>query len=103
MAGKSVCVLVSGGVDSDVLLAEMAASFKEVWPVYIRQGLAWEEVELYWLKRFLASCRRTRGGGMMPLTIPSLPMDDLYGAHWSTGQKPVPGARSRDEKVYLPG
>jgi 7-cyano-7-deazaguanine synthase len=30
-------------------------------------------------------------------------MEDLYGAHWSTGKKSVPGARSPDRAVYLPG
>jgi 7-cyano-7-deazaguanine synthase len=103
MDKNAVCILVSGGLDSDVLLAELAASYRKVWPVYIRQGLAWEEVELYWLRRFLASLRVEPRIGIMPLTVLSLPMADLYGAHWSTGRKPVPGVRSKDEKVYLPG
>jgi len=91
---------VSGGLDSDVLLAESAARYRQVWPVYIRQGLAWEKVELFWLKQFLQKIHQR---AIRPLQVLSVPMADLYGAHWSTGKKPVPGARTRDESVYLPG
>ena len=42
---RTVCVLVSGGLDSDVLAAELARRGPVV-PVYVRQGLAWEAVEL---------------------------------------------------------
>ena len=105
---------MSGGLDSDVLLAEVAQRYTHVWPVYIRQGLTWEDTELYWLRRFLSSFRRKpestidpgfrRGDGkIMPLTVLSVPMSDLYGVHWSTGRKPIPGGRTRDQAVYLPG
>jgi len=119
MPGKSsICVLVSGGLDSDVLLGELAVQNKNIWPVYIRQGLAWEKVELYWLRRYLkrirdlgltrpphgrADERLTCGARILNLRVFSLPMRDLYGRHWSTGNGAVPGRRSRDEAVYLPG
>ncbi len=107
-------MLASGGLDSDVLLAEAAQRYARVWPVYIRQGLVWENAELFWLKRFLKAMRaphplppprggRVQGGGVQPLSIFALPMSDVYGAHWSTGHKPAPGARTRDKAVYLPG
>src|ERR1051326_321915 len=97
---SSVCILVSGGLDSDVLLAEASALHQKVWPLYIRQGLAWENVELYWLKKFLRAIRNPR---LKPLQILSVPMGDLYGGHWSTGRGLPPGARSADKAVYLPG
>jgi len=97
---SSVCILVSGGLDSDVLLAEAVKKYRQVWPVYVRQGLAWEKIELFWLKRFL---KALRSRSVAPLQILSVPMDDLYGQHWSTGHKPVPGGRTRDHAVYLPG
>lgn len=102
---RSICILVSGGLDSGVLAAEMAGRYAGVLPVYVRQGLRWEKAELYWLRRFLASLRRLRRGGgiIKPLRILSLPMGDIYRAHWSVGKKPAPGARTRDEAVYLPG
>lgn len=100
MPNSSVVVLVSGGLDSCVLLAESAKRYRAVWPVYIRQGLAWENVELYWLKRFL---KKIPGRSVRPLRVLHLPMGDVYGVHWSTGGKAVPGPRSRDAAVYLPG
>ncbi len=96
-----VAVLASGGLDSCVLIGDLART-RTVVPIYIRQGLAWETVELYWLKQFLrvSASARLR---VAPLKIFSLPMADVYGAHWSTGRGRIPGARTRDEAVYLPG
>jgi 7-cyano-7-deazaguanine synthase len=97
---SSICVLVSGGLDSDVLLAQMAQKFRRVVPVYVQQGLAWEAVELYWLKRFISALKNPR---IQALRVIRLPMKDLYGNHWSTGRGRIPGYRSKDEAVYLPG
>lgn len=90
------CVLVSGGLDSAVALAE-AAREGPVAPVYVRSGLVWEPSEMYWLERFLQTI------GAPTLTVLDLPVADLYGVHWSlTGDDP-PGADTPDEAVYLPG
>src|SRR5262245_44431387 len=100
---NEVAVLVSGGLDSDALLYDFAQRYRKVWPIYIRQGLAWESAELYWLKRYL---KRIRDWGQSPVSnvrVFSVPMVDVYGKHWSTGRGPVPGKLSRDEAVYLPG
>jgi 7-cyano-7-deazaguanine synthase len=94
---RSVCALVSGGLDSCVMLAELAKRYRQVVPVYIRQGLVWETVELRHLRGYL------RAVNARPLTILDLPADDLYGDHWSTTGRKVPGAKSQDEEVYLPG
>ncbi len=95
-----VCVLVSGGVDSAILLHEMAQKFTKVYPVYIECGLRWEKEELYWLKKFLMASRVKQ---FKPLSMLSLPLSDVYGAHWGMRGKNVPGFFSRDEEVYLPG
>ncbi|HVM59274.1 MAG TPA: 7-cyano-7-deazaguanine synthase [Verrucomicrobiae bacterium] len=95
----SVCALVSGGLDSCVMLALLTRQYRVVHPVFVRQGLTWEDAELRHLRRFLRAAHvRHR-----PLTILHLPADDLYGAHWSTTGRRVPGARTPDEAVYLPG
>jgi hypothetical protein len=39
LRGDAVCVLTSGGLDSGVLIAEIAKEFSQVHPVYIRCGL----------------------------------------------------------------
>lgn len=89
-------MLVSGGLDSAVALAE-AMREGPVTPVFVRSGLVWEPAEMYWLERFLQTI------GAPPLAVLDVPVEDLYGAHWSlTGDEP-PGAESPDEAVYLPG
>jgi 7-cyano-7-deazaguanine synthase len=100
MKSPSIAVLTSGGLDSAVLLGELSRKYARVYPLYIRQGLVWEKVELYWLRRFLKALHKDN---VQPLQVLSLPMDDLYGKHWSLGKQPVPGARSDDRAVYLPG
>jgi 7-cyano-7-deazaguanine synthase len=95
-----VCVLVSGGVDSCVLLAELATQYRQVFPLYIQAGLVWEEVELYWLREFTAALKN---GCVQELTVLSLPMTDLYGAHWSVTGEGVPGYTSALHENYLPG
>jgi 7-cyano-7-deazaguanine synthase len=100
MIKNAIAVLVSGGLDSAVLVAELSTRHRQVQPIYIRQGLAWESVELYWLKRYL---KAVAGRSIEPLVILSLPMEDVYGDHWSVHGKSVPGARTADQAVYLPG
>jgi 7-cyano-7-deazaguanine synthase len=94
-------VLVSGGLDSVVLLAtELAAGF-DVWPVQIRAGLAWEDGEAVALDRLLRTePLRDRA---RPLTTLTVDMRDVYPTnHWALSDRP-PGYNSPDEAVYLPG
>ncbi|MBI3291665.1 MAG: 7-cyano-7-deazaguanine synthase [Elusimicrobia bacterium] len=97
---KTVGVLVSGGLDSAVLVAELAKQAKPVVPIYLRGGLRWESVELWWLRRFLRAVSRD---GIAPLVTLHLPLGDAYRDHWSLNGGPVPDARSSDQAVYLPG
>jgi 7-cyano-7-deazaguanine synthase len=94
-----VCALVSGGLDSCVMLAELANQYKKVFPVFIRQGFIWEQTELRHLRRFL----RAAPINHEPLTILHLPIRDLYGNHWSITGRRVPHAKTPDAAVYLPG
>src|SRR4029077_10049965 len=40
-----VAVLVSGGLDSAILVAELLSQGSRVRPIYVRLGLAWEPTE----------------------------------------------------------
>lgn len=95
-----ICVLVSGGLDSAVLLHRLLASGRRVLPVYVRCGLRWEKAELYWLRRL---CRAMRSPRLAPLCVVDAPLAALYGSHWSLRGVRVPSARSADRAVYLPG
>ena len=93
-------VLASGGLDSAVLLVRLLRAGQRVWPVYVRCGFIWEAAELYWLRRFLRAIRSPR---LLPLKVIEVPLRDMYGPHWSVTGRGVPGARSADAAVYLPG
>lgn len=99
----SVCALVSGGLDSCVMLAELARAFDTVHPVYVREGLAWEDAELGSLRRYLRALPATVRGRVMPLRVLSLPVGDVYDGHWSLTGRNAPGASTSDDAMYLPG
>src|SRR5262249_44232507 len=95
-----VAVLVSGGLDSAILVAELAGQSPQVYPIYIRCGLNWEAVELEHLQSFLAAVHRP---ALQPLVLLDQPVSDLYGPHWSLTGRDVPDHNTPDEAVYLPG
>jgi 7-cyano-7-deazaguanine synthase len=95
-----LAVLVSGGLDSAVLLGTAVRRYPAVYPLYVRSGLAWEVGERKHLDRFLAAIDDPT---LRPLLTLDVPVADLYGDHWSLTGRGVPGADSPDEAVYLPG
>lgn len=95
-----ICILVSGGLDSAVLLHRYVADGQAVLPLYLRCGLVWEGTELFWLRRLL---RAVRSPHLRPLAVVEAPLRSTYGAHWSLTGRRVPGAQSDDGAVYLPG
>jgi 7-cyano-7-deazaguanine synthase len=94
-----ISVLASGGLDSSVLVAQLAAT-AQVHPIYVRCGLKWEAMELAGLQRFLAALKNPN---VMPLTVLSLPTAAIYGEHWSVTGAGVPDADAPDEEVLIPG
>jgi len=98
--GARACVLVSGGVDSCVLLRESLRRYGTVQPLYVRAGLRWEGIERAALRRFL---RGLRHPGLKPLASIQVPMSDLYGRHWSRTGRGAPGYDDGDASVYIPG
>ena len=46
-----LAILVSGGLDSAILLGEALPHFPAVYPLYVRHGLFWEAAELQFLRR----------------------------------------------------
>jgi 7-cyano-7-deazaguanine synthase len=93
-------VLISGGLDSAVLLAnEMQGA--EVHPVYVSVGLAWESAERAMLERLLRA--PIFAGRLAPLASVEFTMRDVYAAtHWAIRGTP-PAYDTPDEDVYLTG
>jgi len=94
-----IAVLSSGGLDSSILLAEEAKT-AEVYPIYVRCGLAWEQMEREALDGFLRTLNHLH---VKPVTTLSAPIGAMYGSHWSVSGGTVPGAEESDSSVYLPG
>lgn len=94
-------VLVSGGLDSAILLAEMVEKqIPKVYPIFIRCGLHWENTELVYLKKFTNAIKSKN---LENLVILDVPVGDLYKNHWSLTAQNVPDLNTPDEAVFLPG
>ena len=104
-------VLLSGGLDSAVLLAHeaqraaqafaKAPADKWVVPVYVSVGLAWESAERRMLTQLLATPPYQHG--IAPLETVEFTMRDVYAAtHWAIAGTP-PAYDTPDEDVYLIG
>ena len=95
-----VAVLLSGGLDSAVLVAH-AARTSVVQPIYVSAGLAWEQEERALVERLLQS--PGYASGVLPLVALAADVTDVYpAAHWARRGAP-PAYDTPDEDVYLPG
>jgi 7-cyano-7-deazaguanine synthase len=94
-------VLLSGGLDSAVLVAHVAAEGGRVHPVYVTAGLAWEPQEQAVVERLLAA--PPLAGRVEPLATLDMTMRDVYApTHWAIVGTP-PAYDTPDEDVYLVG
>ena len=97
---KDIAVLFSGGLDSAVLVGQLLATGRRVWPLAIDCQWHWQPAELQAARRFLTAIEDPR---LEPLVVLQMPLADLYADHWSITGRAVPGAAEPDENVYLPG
>jgi 7-cyano-7-deazaguanine synthase len=93
-------LLLSGGIDSAVLLDQLLRRGSRVAPFYVRSNCIWEDVELATLRKFLAAVARSN---LEELVVFDMPVADLYANHWSLSGGDVPDQDSPDEAVFLPG
>jgi 7-cyano-7-deazaguanine synthase len=97
-----VAVLCSAGLDSAVLLADVARREGPdvVQPLYVSGGLAWEREELAMLDRLL---RAQPFHDIRPVAKLRFDMRDVYpSTHWAIRGEP-PAFDTPDEDVYLEG
>ena len=93
-------VLLSGGLDSAVLLAQQAGG-GEVLPVYVSVGLAWEAAERRMLLQLLSTPAFAQN--VLPLETLDFTVRDVYApSHWAIVGTP-PAYDTPDEEVYLTG
>src|SRR5436190_16321274 len=89
-------LLLSGGIDSAVLLDQLLARGWQVVPFYVRSGCVWETSELDSARRYLA---RLKQPALRDLVVLDMPLGDLYGEHWSLSGSDVPDEHTSDEAV----
>lgn len=97
-------VLLSGGLDSAVLLArelEGHEAQRGTQPIHVRAGLAWEDAEARTIERLLAHPRFA--GRVAPVITINFDMRDVYPpTHWAVTGTP-PAYDTPDEDVFLEG
>jgi 7-cyano-7-deazaguanine synthase len=93
-------LLLSGGVDSAVLLDLLLAAGRRVVPIYVRTDCVWSDCELAAVKNFLGAIARRN---IQELVVFEMPLSDVYELHWSITGANVPDDASPDEAVFLPG
>jgi 7-cyano-7-deazaguanine synthase len=94
-----VAALASGGLDSAIMLVELAKR-SQVYPIYVKAGLVWEESEKHSLENFLAALKPTN---IQPVTYLSVPVGPILESHWSVTGDHVPDAQAPDEDMFVPG
>ncbi len=100
MTHSTTALLLSGGLDSAVLLVHLLHQGQQVQPLFIRCGLVWEKAELAAIGRLLETLECSN---ILPMVELRQPVEDLYGPHWSLTGQGVPDAATPDEAMYLPG
>lgn len=93
-------LLLSGGVDSAVLLDHLLCHGWRVVPFYLRTGCVWQSCELRAVEHFLTCVAQP---DLLDLIVLDMPLADLYGQHWSMSGTGVPDDASPNEAVFLPG
>lgn len=102
-ASAPIGLLLSGGLDSCILLGVLLEHDKIVQPLFIRGGLLWEPEERLAVEQFCEALRPRHADRLRPVVELQQPVRDLYGNHWSTTGEGIPGAETPDEAVFLPG
>ncbi|HEX6322732.1 MAG TPA: 7-cyano-7-deazaguanine synthase [Vicinamibacterales bacterium] len=93
-------VLLSGGLDSALLIPYIGNAGEPITPVHIRCGYAWEPAEAHCIQRLMKSALAPR---LRPLQTIHFDMRDILPpGHWAlTGI--APPYDTADEEVYLQG
>src|SRR5574340_250411 len=92
---STVGVMLSGGLDSSILLGQMLRDGRRVRPFYVQSDLVWQAAEAAAMGRFLRKLRESFSQ-LQPLVVLDMPLAELYDGHWSlTGANP-PNAESAD-------
>ena len=97
---KTIGLLISGGLDSTILLAYLLEKGYRVQPLYMATGCAWQQAEQRAVHQFVKALDDDAVENVVEL---QMPVGDLYGDHWSITGRDVPDSTTPDEAVFLWG
>lgn len=96
---STIGLMLSGGLDSAILLVQLLREGRRVQPFYVSTGCQWEASERAAIERLLGVLDDSN---VCPVVELKMPVDDLFAHHWSQTGEGVPGESTPDEAVYLP-
>lgn len=99
---STIGLLLSGGIDSAVLLDELLRQGSRVVPFYVRTGCIWDSCEMDAVRQILRAAAAVHKR-VDELVLLEMPLEDLYGNHWSLSGENVPDDTTPDEAVFMPG
>jgi 7-cyano-7-deazaguanine synthase len=94
---STIGLLLSGGLDSSILLGQLLAAGRRVF--------VWQAQELQATRRLIQamSALAERRSNLAELVVLDLPMADVLQDHWSITGRGIPDHATSDDAVYLPG
>ncbi|OHB80125.1 MAG: hypothetical protein A2W31_17260 [Planctomycetes bacterium RBG_16_64_10] len=104
-ASSTKGLLLSGGLDSAILLGYLLEQGHRVQPFYVRSDFVWQREELQAARRLVRGLGplQREAGQLAELVVLDMPTADLYEGHWSVTGQDTPDDQSPGEAVYLPG
>ena len=103
-ARPGAVALLSGGLDSAIMVAAALQGGDSIHPLYVHQGFLWEDAERKAVERFLASLSGNSAGRLHPLVSSTLEAPSGFSTRWAVdSDQAPPHALMPDESVYLPG
>lgn len=97
---KKICVLLSGGLDSALLLQKAVDEKSQAYPLYVACGFLWEPSEQAAMQNLLKHLAQPL---LQPLQTLYYPLKEIFPHHWGFHQNQVPDSQAPDEEVYIPG
>lgn len=97
---RRIGLMLSGGVDSAILLSDLLEQGYAVQPFYVSMGCVWEREERNAISRYLHAVDSPQIEALVEFQLPA---DDLSGEHWSTTGVGIPDDTTTDEAVFIWG
>ena len=97
---ETIGLLISGGLDSSVLLGQLLQQGHRVQPFYVMTDSVWAQTERQTLRRLLSAIRHENLASLVEVQMHYADVDEQ---HWSVTGRGVPDRDSPDHMVGIPG